>query len=201
MKIAAFVLFVPMLFAQSVIVPSKSDDQSIHMKENSFEAQGVTLKELLQIAYKMPPSRILGPVWMNENSYDVKSTPKDTLRQTLEQGFSLKTRTEPRMMSVWVLSGQIAATPAAPGRVHDGDVHLTGKGLTMASIAAQLTQALHRPVVDETNLQGRYSIDLAYDVESPGDLIEAVRRQLGLELKEGKRQLDVLVVESAKAIH
>ena len=54
---------------------------------------------------------------------------------------------------------------------------------------------LKQPVVDETNLKGTYDWDILFDARNPNSIVEAIQRDLGLELKRSKRKVEVLVVE------
>jgi uncharacterized protein (TIGR03435 family) len=54
---------------------------------------------------------------------------------------------------------------------------------------------LKQPVVDETNLKGTYDWDILFDARNPYSIVEAIQRDLGLELKRSKRKVEVLAVE------
>ncbi len=54
---------------------------------------------------------------------------------------------------------------------------------------------LGRPVLDETDLGGRYDWELQYDPDAPESVIQAVRDQLGLQLTPARRPVDFIVVE------
>lgn len=53
---------------------------------------------------------------------------------------------------------------------------------------------LHRLVVDETGIEGNYDLTLAWDAEKPESLFEALRK-MGLELREARRPIELLIVE------
>ncbi len=50
-------------------------------------------------------------------------------------------------------------------------------------LAAHIEDALKMPVINETNLQGEYDWDVIYDGKNPTSIIEALRKDCGLELK------------------
>jgi uncharacterized protein (TIGR03435 family) len=52
-------------------------------------------------------------------------------------------------------------------------------------------------VLDETHLEGLYDISLYWDAKDSKSIKEAVSTQLGLELREEKRPVEVLVYETA----
>jgi uncharacterized protein (TIGR03435 family) len=93
--------------------------------------------------------------------------------------------------------------------------------LTMDALAARLSSALGRPVVNETGLDGKYDISLHWraapararapsragdpitgDQQNDGapDLLDAVREQLGLRLEPTRRVTQVVVVDHALRI-
>jgi uncharacterized protein (TIGR03435 family) len=205
MKLPVLILFAPLMMAQTGIHPSHSENEAIRLNDGSFSAEGVTLRQLLRVAFHVPETRIAGPRWINDDTFDVGSGLRAVLQTSLIDTFKLKTHMEPRKADVYVLK-QIAGaeakltTATVSRRVHDGDTHWTGKGLSMSTFAAQLAPALRLPVVNETGLHGRYSVDLTWDPDEPEELIMAVRRQLGLELERGIRQLDFLVVDHAEKL-
>jgi uncharacterized protein (TIGR03435 family) len=84
-------------------------------------------------------------------------------------------------------------------------------GLTMAQLAAQLSQYTGRLIVDRTGLTGSYAFDLTWTPEQlppglpPGatlpfdgnapTLVTALEEQLGLKLEGGRGPVDVVVVD------
>ena len=73
---------------------------------------------------------------------------------------------------------------------------LEGSGMSAADLASALESALRRPVVLATELPGRYDVSLEWDPQAPAALVEALRRRTGLDLREARRKIEVLVVES-----
>jgi uncharacterized protein (TIGR03435 family) len=70
------------------------------------------------------------------------------------------------------------------------------------SVARSLEGQLKKPVLDKTGLTNRYDVQLKWKQEgrevAPEVLIEAVRNQLGLELKPAKRPVELIVLEVEK---
>ena len=100
--------------------------------------------------------------------------------------------------------GKLCGAAPYPGR-------LTGTGLTMADVAALMSQYLDRPVIDRSGLTGSFDVDLegrefqprgpfgpsyrpSSTKESVFDLIEP---QLGLRLERTTGETEVLTVRSA----
>jgi uncharacterized protein (TIGR03435 family) len=75
-----------------------------------------------------------------------------------------------------------------------------------AEFAARLSQYLDRPAIDKTGLSGNHSLSLSWvgDGGAGGEkpegpyLVQALREQLGLELRPATQELRVIVVEGAE---
>jgi uncharacterized protein (TIGR03435 family) len=81
--------------------------------------------------------------------------------------------------------------------------------VTMEGLARTLYGMLGRPVVDQTGLTGRYDVELQYIRDMPPGigptaptppegpaLVDAIKEQLGLQLKAERVPTTVLIVES-----
>ena len=87
---------------------------------------------------------------------------------------------------------------------------LTAGGAMLAQLAANLSNAVGRTVVDKTGLAGGYDMDLFFipdatmrpaDVQFAADgpsLFTALQEQLGLKLESAKGPVEVLVIDSAQ---
>jgi uncharacterized protein (TIGR03435 family) len=65
---------------------------------------------------------------------------------------------------------------------------------SMEMFCQTLEEALGRPVVDETGLDGHHDIELP---DGPGDIAERLRRELGLELTPARRPVPWVIVRDA----
>jgi uncharacterized protein (TIGR03435 family) len=61
-----------------------------------------------------------------------------------------------------------------------------------------LQSALAKPVIDETGLDGRFELELAWTEDRVMSLSKQLRERFGLELTPATRNLEVLVVDSAR---
>ena len=102
----------------------------------------------------------------------------------------------------------------------NGRVRMAGYNQTTQDLAAQLTTQVGRPVMDQTNLQGKYDFVLAFSSEGLGgasgpvivggnggpppipdasdslpDLFSALQAQLGLKLDSKKGSVEMIVVD------
>ena len=77
----------------------------------------------------------------------------------------------------------------------------------MELLARYLGGELGFPVVDQTGVAGVYDFELVWNPEESGaggktdslpSMVTAIREQLGLELKRGRGQVEMVVVDSAE---
>lgn len=92
---------------------------------------------------------------------------------------------------------------AAPGTMismrFKGEPVILGREVTLAQLCLALTSALHVPVIDRTGLTGKFDIDLrirhAAGPPDPTSVIDAVKDQLGFDLKPGIGNVIYFVVD------
>lgn len=113
--------------------------------------------------------------------------------------------------AVDALSTAVAAEKPTCGIVSTVDADgaiLRGNGRTMADLAANLTGRVNRPVIDRTNLTGRYDFVLGWTPENfqnaaanggssrDGTPIEtALQEQLGLKLEAQRAPVEFLIID------
>jgi len=73
----------------------------------------------------------------------------------------------------------------------------------LSCLTSFLENYFHIPIVDDTGLQGRFNIDLAWDQsdfehQNPNALKQALLVELGLELNPAKEPVEMLVVQLSK---
>jgi uncharacterized protein (TIGR03435 family) len=85
--------------------------------------------------------------------------------------------------------------------------HVSARAASVDALAAELTNAIRRPVVNRTGLAGEFDIDLRYAADlnvvvdsqtsnRPG-VAAALQEQLGLRLEASRGPVDVLVIDRA----
>jgi uncharacterized protein (TIGR03435 family) len=159
---------------------------------DSFMAQNLSLKMLLQYAYDLNEDSIVGiPSQLDSKRFDIKakiSDPDlDALKKLSEkQGrlmvlpllterFQLKTHMETRPGPVYELvvakggsklkpsTDQDSRANGSLGTSSDGkSSKITAKCMPISSLAKVLTDQLHRPVIDKTALTGNYDLTLQW---------------------------------------
>jgi uncharacterized protein (TIGR03435 family) len=107
------------------------------------------------------------------------------------------------------------SAPSAPGTTFCGFPHITqsginravdGKGVSMATLAANIARSVRRSVIDKTGLTGTYDLHLEWtdaplnDVANPDtfnrpSIFSAVTEQLGLKLESTKGPVEVIVID------
>ena len=155
-----------------------------------------------------------GPQWIDTDRYDIDAKAPDAdaattttdqlylmLRGLLADRFKLKFHYESRDVAGYVLV--VAANgpklkkadvdePMFYGNLVDGVI---GKAAPMGALALQLGIKLGIPVLDRTQVTGRYDFSLSWD--SIPSLLIRVQEQLGLKLESQRIPLDVLVIDGA----
>lgn len=85
-------------------------------------------------------------------------------------------------------------------------LHAEQNGASMANVADLVSRIVHSPVIDKTELTGRYDFKLDYSPEvaelattrgseQAPNIFTALQEQLGLKLESGKGSVDVIVID------
>lgn len=190
------------------IQPSKRTRSSVKLFEDRYEAFGFPVREILPFAYDELPSRIVVEGRLPEERFDFifHTAPRKPerfrtlLRVALESTFDLEVNRESREREVYILK----ALPEASEKLQPSQVEargsmsqsgsISGTRVSTGELAELLELSLGQPVVDETQLTGEYDIQLRWQPGEMESLSEAVREELGLELEEGRREVEVLVI-------
>jgi uncharacterized protein (TIGR03435 family) len=179
----------------------------------------VRVRDMFWAAYSWPPGRILFPGGEPKQNYDFISTLSTgsdvALQDELKKELGLVGRHETRDMDVLVLKVRTPGAPGLkPGVAGDGDDWMTAGHYICGdqTLCATPPEPPHglgkllevyfgKPIIDQTGLTGRYSIDLRWDPKNRNakDAIkQAVLEQLGLEIVSGREPVELLVVEKVK---
>jgi len=186
-----------------------------------FMGKHVSIAQLLAVAYGSTRGRVrlAEGVTLPEKQYDylvsLESGQREALQRAIHEQFGLTARPDVREEDVYVLTARDGDFDnrrpnegnARGMRVNDNDGQLSFQNTTIDAFAQRLERLLPLPIVDESGLDGRFDIYLelpAPNLEnaqqhSVGAIKSAANEQLGLDLQPGKRNLEVLLVESAKA--
>jgi uncharacterized protein (TIGR03435 family) len=179
-----------------------------------------------------------GPDWINSNTvrFDIEATTDSIrthdsevimamVRSLLEDRFQLKVHRENRELSVFNLiagkrghklqptvEGRPGPDGLGPGSSHNGGsprgIELSASGATIDHLIDMLASRIGRPIIDKTDLTGKYDFALKfapYNINAPPpadpvgpDVFTAIQEQLGLKLEAGKGSVQVLVIDNVQ---
>ncbi|WP_198137605.1 TIGR03435 family protein [Terriglobus sp. TAA 43] len=211
--------------------------KGISVRGRTFIMTNTSLADLIVFAYDVHRKQIIGgPDWIDEEKYDINAVPdmdgqprltqwKMMVQSLLAERFQFVSHHDKKELSVYVLSiakgGPKNLIESA--RAGDDFSALTREvpgGFTLPmrnGLISEFTNfvlqsyVLDRPVIDRTNIEGRYDFTLTWAVlgtefggtvltpeptdDPPPNLFLALRDQLGLKLEPMKAPADVLVVD------
>jgi uncharacterized protein (TIGR03435 family) len=209
----AVVIFCVHAPAQAAAAPQTFDVASIHINntetdghhhiisdpgESHFRTINLALRELIQFAYDMPDSQILGgPTWLDSIMFDIdaKSDPavdaelhalpteqarhqKQLMVQALlADRFQLKVHQETRQLPVYALVVAKDGPRFKPSQINGTTIdasrarlHIAGSDDTVGVLTRELAQVLGRVVVNQTGLSGRYDLTLRWTPDDAATL-------------------------------
>jgi len=185
-------------FEVASIKPDTSGSLGMSMnieKSGHFRASGLPLKLILQQAYDVKDSQIIGaPSWLDSDRFSIEAKPdeataaememlnpeqrKDKLmlmmRGLLEERCQLKLRKESRDLPVYALmvgknGPKLHASVPAPNEKPSGTRFRRGEleasDAPLSALSNMLSGLLGRPVVDKTALSGKYDFNLKWAPE------------------------------------
>jgi uncharacterized protein (TIGR03435 family) len=206
------------------------------VRGRNFTTHNISLAGLIKFAYGVHGKQILdGPDWIDKDTYDLAAVPdeegqpsdkqwKAMLQKLLADRFKLTYHSEQRELAVFALTvgkdgpkDMVENTGGGtlPGmffRGTPGGIMLPANNATMKDFTGLLQEVvLDKPVVDQTNLKGRYDFTLKWapdesqfggHVPPPGELPDAppslftaVQEQIGLKLESTKAKVDVMIID------
>lgn len=225
-------------FEVSTVKPSKPDQpgKAFLVRGDKFTTINTTLGDLIGFAYDVQSKQVAGgPSWMDSQKYDIEGKPdtpgspspaqlRTMVQKLLADRFQLKFHKEKKDMSAYVLSvgktgpkmTKNTANPnGLPGLFFRQLGVLTVQNATMGDFAHLMQSAvLDRPVVDQTNLDGKWDFVLKWTpdesqfggmgikvppptdaADAPPPLFTAIQEQVGLKLESGRAPVEVLVLD------
>lgn len=177
-----------------------------------IRASGMPLLRAISKSYGTPEHRILGPAWLATEKYAIVAEvaePKDfqpLFQRELADRFHMLAHREQRNVPVFVL--KTLDSPATLSAAHGaapqpGSSSLQGGprpllemfGSNLDAFVAALADSIRRPVFNETGVDGTFHIQLSWQFGNLASLQEAVKKQLGLQLVDDNRTVELLVVD------
>jgi uncharacterized protein (TIGR03435 family) len=166
--------------------------------ESHFRTVNLALHELIQFAFGVPESQILGgPAWLDSIMFDIDAKSDPTVdaelralpteqarhqKQLMVQAlladrFQLKVHQETRLLPVYALvvtkDGPKFKSSQINGTTIDtfrARLHIAGSDDTIGILARELTQVLGRVVVNQTGLSGRFDLTLRWTPDDAAGL-------------------------------
>jgi uncharacterized protein (TIGR03435 family) len=213
-------------FEVASIKASRADSGSSFSFQNGKVAvTNASLLALVQRAYDLGTSRVVGPSWLDSDRYDVlaKSQPgvsdsdmRPMLQNFLKDRFRLSVHWDKKEMPVYemvVAKDGLKIKPFDPAHLQQefkpgrgGMSMIMGVG-TMTKLAKSISGSAGRPVIDKTGLEGQYVYQVTFDslsaqsesASDPApDFFAAVEQQLGLKLESKRAPVEVLVIDHAE---
>jgi uncharacterized protein (TIGR03435 family) len=206
---------------------------NIESSPGSLTMRNVTLGACIQWAYDVKEYQVLGPAWLGNDRYDIVAkmpnpAPDAQMRlmiQTLlADRFKLTLHREKKELQVYALiqgKNPPKLRPSddnAAGGAKIAGTRVTFSKMSMAQLADLLSKQMDRPVLDMTELPGRYDFTVdTSSAEAGGDgkemspmvnakimlgrsLLPVVQEQLGLKVEGRKQPADVLIVDHAERV-
>jgi uncharacterized protein (TIGR03435 family) len=175
-----------------------------------FIASGITPRILIQAAFQLQDYQLSGlPGWAETEKFTINAQAgheitrdelRMMLRALLSERFGLVMRHATHETNVFHLivargGAKLSAAAETEGRsgVSAQKGRMVGMAASMAQLARALSQALGRPVFDQTGLDGKFDFSIEYtSAQSPGpedasaegsSLFAILEHQLGLKLE------------------
>jgi uncharacterized protein (TIGR03435 family) len=231
-------------FEVATIKPNDSGAPNIKMLRfgvDDFETRNSSLIDLIAYAYEVQATQIMdGPEWMGHDRYDIRAKPDfqgvpnpaqmhSLVRKLLADRFALTFHKDKKEMSAYVLTvvktgsklkrTEFNGTGISFGLVpNPTGITIPVRNGTMSEFSGVLqSMVLDRPVVNETELSGKYDFTLTFmpddsqfnghppmtkgqtpnpdAADAAPSLFEAIQQQLGLKLETKKAAVDVISID------
>jgi uncharacterized protein (TIGR03435 family) len=226
-------------FEVATIKPSKpgTPGKGLVMRDpRTFATINYSVADLIVFAYELHPRQITGaPAWLETDTFDIQATPDPPglpnrkqievmVQKLLADRFKLTFHRDKKELSVYTITvaktgSKMTASTGDPNGLPGLALGGLGKArIVNANIndfaGFMQTVVMDRPVVDQTDLKGRFDFTLNWtpdDSQFPGlkgqlpppadnaetfpDLFTAIQQQLGLKLEATKSQVGVIVID------
>jgi uncharacterized protein (TIGR03435 family) len=211
--------------------------QQLTLNGRNFQTRASSLRDLITFAYEVQAEQIVGgPDWMSKDRYDIAAVPdvegapnpqqvRTMIQKLLVDRFKLKFHKDTRELSAFVITVGKGGEKLPPTQLNGplpgigmrpatGGLTLMVRNGTIHDFTGFLqTLVLDRPVVDRTDLKGKYDFSvtflpdetqfnghspipkLADGVEPAPALTDAMLSQLGLKLSTEKTSVEVISID------
>ncbi len=228
-------------FEVATVKPSKPDQpgKAFLVRGAKFTTINTTLNDLITFAYGVQQKQVVeAPSWVDTDKWDIEAQPDvpgapnrkqltTMVQKLLADRFQLKFHNDKKELSAYVLTVAKGGQKMTAGSTDPNQLPglffrqlgvLTVQNATMSDFAELMqTAVLDRPVVDQTELPGKWNFLLKWTpdesqfggmgvkvpppsdaADAPPPLFTAIQEQIGLKLDAGKAQVPVLVIDKAE---
>lgn len=219
-------------FEVATVKPADPNDhsQGFQLRGRHIFIENESVTNLICFAYSIQQSQLINASsWLENVSWDIDGVPdvegypnmqqyRHMVEKLLTGRFALRMHHEKRELSVYALTvakggvklTQSKSTPDAPidqtGHGDKGQQSWRFTNNTMGDFAMGMQFLVGKPIVDQTNLPGRFDFMLRWtpdelrtpDPDAPPGLFTAIQEQLGLKLDPTRAPTDVLVIDHAE---
>jgi uncharacterized protein (TIGR03435 family) len=183
---------------------------------DKFVGIGQSVVNIVWAAYNWPQARTIFANPEPTDRYDFITTlahgGREALQQELKNKLGLVGRHETRDMDVLLLKVRNANAPGLHPPTQEGYSYLNHNGdqveikwanESLSKMGEFLESASKMPIIDQTGMTKRYSIDIKWEEPDAQDsehkaLQQVLLDQLGLELVSTNMRVDMLVIEKAQ---
>lgn len=186
-------------------------------EQGKLLGRNVNLMRLISFAYDRSYPTISGPSWLESATFEIQAKGQAVSKKTdtrlmklmtqalLDERFGLQCHRETKDAKVYLLvraGGALKMAPVEEPQPHSPKLppspHSTmGGDWTMGELAAQLSRGLGAPVIDRTEVAGKFRCYVWWgsNPETDPDVFQAVQEQLGLKLQAGKSDVEFLAID------
>ena len=220
--------------------PPDAQGRGFNLNGRHLLARNFTVEGLITLAYNLHATQVTGgPDWIKTEHFDMDILPdheglpsidqaRGIVRKLLADRFALKFHEDTKDLSVYVLSvakggpkiTKSGSDPSSPPGLGGPPGRMMVRNASMAEVAQVMQgNVLDRPVLDHTELTGRYDFQLRWtpdesqyggrippqnadnataNADPPPPLFTAIQEQAGLKLEAVKAPAKVMVIESVE---
>ena len=214
----------------SIRLAENDDSHRFSVDNNRLLTHNITLKILVARAFDLAPEQVFGgPDWTAQQGFDIRAKIPEGLPEKERHGmfssmlqslltdrFHATFHREVRQVSGYTLSVnkggsklEVAKPDQKDNSMNSSRFQLTAANVDIEDIAKFLGSRLEAPVVDKTDLKGKFNFKLRWSpdalaikgdlpADAPPALPTALQEQLGLKLDSGKVSVPVVVIDTAQ---
>ncbi len=192
-----------------LVIRPAEPSASMSRNKGTLKIRGMALKNLVPLVFSMSPARVVAVGPIPEQAYELVARIPDErqvlllpmVQQAMEAAFDLQVWRENRELDVLVLRVPSGHKPLLRTSRRTDNAWITDEGqisgsaLTMSDLCLSLENELIKVILDDTGLDGTYDIALFWKPGDEKSIFREIGKQLGLELRQESRQVEVLCFE------